>query len=145
MRHRLIGITCLCAAVSVSAQPAKTYKARLAPVPIDVSMQATVAGAGSVTGTRTGNKLTLTGTFDGLRSAATIAQLHKSPVTGVRGPVVADLTVAKATDGAISGTVDLTPALSNDLDKGRLYIELHSEGAKEGNLWGWLLAQENKR
>ena len=145
MRHRLIGIACLCTAVSVSAQPAKTYKARLAPVPIDVSMQATVAGAGSVTGTRTGNKLTLTGTFDGLRSAATIAQLHKSPVTGVRGPVVADLTVAKATDGAISGTVDLTPALSNDLDKGRLYIELHSEGAKEGNLWGWLLAQENKR
>jgi len=145
MRHRLIGIACLCTAVSVSAQPAKTYKARLAPVPIDVSMQATVAGAGSVTGTRTGNKLTLTGTFDGLRSAATIAQLHKGPVTGVRGPVVADLTVAKGTNGAINGTIDLTPALADDLDKGRLYIELHSEGAKEGNLWGWLLAQENKR
>jgi len=144
MRHRLIGIGLLLAAVPLSAQSNKTYKARLTPVPIDVSMQAAVAGGGTVTATRTGNKLTLTGSFDGLRSPATIAQLHKSPVTGVRGPVVAELTVAKSPSGAIGGTIDLTPALQDDLDKGRLYVQLHSEGAKDGNLWGWLL-QENKR
>lgn len=145
MRHRLIGIAVLVAASSLAAQTGKTYKARLAPVPIDVSMQGTVAGSGTVTATRAGTKLTLTGTFDGLRSPATIAQLHKSPVTGVRGPVVAELTVAKGTSGSITGSIDLTPALQDDLDKGRLYIELHSEGAKDGNLWGWLLTQENKR
>ena len=145
MRHRLIGIALLLTAASLSAQANKTYKARLAPVPIDVSMQAAVAGGGSVTATRTGNKLTLTGTFDGLRSPATIAQLHKSPVTGVRGPAVAELTVAKATSGSITASIDLTPALLDDLDKGRLYVQVHSEGAKDGNLWGWLLAQENKR
>jgi|SRR5579871_1327431 len=132
-------------AVTVGAQSSRPFRARLAPVPIDVSMQATVAGSGSVTATRAGNKLTLTGTFDGLRSAATLAQLHKSPVTGVRGPVVADLVVAKSTSGSISGSIDLTPALADDLEKGHLYIELHSEGAKDGNLWGWLLAQEAKR
>lgn len=145
MRHRLIGIGLLLAASSLAAQTSKTYKARLAPVPIDVSMQATVAGSGSVTAARGGTKLTLTGTFDGLRSPATVAQLHKSPVTGVRGPVVAELTVAKGTSGAISGSIDLTPAMQDDLDKGRLYVQLNSEGAKDGNLWGWLLAQETKR
>jgi|SRR5581483_177354 len=145
MRHRLIGIALVCAVVPLAAQTGKTYKARLAPVPIDVSMQATVAGGGSVTATRAGDKLTISGTFDGLRSPATIAQLHKGPATGVRGPVVGSLTVDKATSGTISGSIDLTPALQNDLDKGRLYVQLHSERAADGNLWGWLLAQENKR
>lgn len=145
MRHRLIGLALICSAATLAAQGTKTYKARLSPVPIDVSMQAAIAGSGSVTATRAGSKLTLTGSFDGLKSAATVAQLHKGPVTGVRGPVVADLTVAKAASGSIGGAVDLTPALQEDLDKGRLYVQLHSEGAKEGNLWGWLLPQESKR
>lgn len=145
MRHRLIGLALICSAATLAAQGTKTYKARLSPVPIDVSMQAAIAGSGSVIATRTGSKLTLTGSFDGLKSAATVAQLHKGPVTGVRGPVVADLTVPKAASGSIGGTVDLTPALQEDLDKGRLYVQLHSEGAKEGNLWGWLLPQESKR
>ena len=145
MRLRLIGIALLIASSILAAQTNKTYKARLAPVPIDVSMQAAVAGSGSVTATRAGTKLTLTGTFDGLHSPATLAHLHKGPVTGVRGPVVAELTVAKNTSGSIGGSIDLTPALQDDLDKGRLYVQLNSEGAKDGNLWGWLLAQENKR
>ena len=145
MRPRLVGIVLICAAAPLFAQPSKTYKARLAPVPIDVSMQDKIAGLGSVTATRAGTKLTISGTFDGLRSPATIAQLHRSPATGVRGPVVADLVVAKGTSGSISGTIDLTPALSSDLDKGHLYVQLHSEGAPDGNLWGWLLTPENKR
>ena len=145
MRQPLIGIALICTAASLAAQPNKTYKARLAPVPIDVSMQATVAGIGSVSATRAGGKLTLSGTFEGLRSAATMAQLHKGAVTGVRGPAVGDLVVTKGTSGSIGGTIDLTAALADDLDKGRLYVQLHSEGAPDGNLWGWLLAQENKR
>jgi len=145
MRQCLIGIALTITAASVAGQPPRTYKARVAPVPIDVSMQGTIAGSGTVTATRAGAKLTFTGTFDGLKSPATVAQLHKSPVTGVRGPAVGDLTVANAPSGSISGAIDLTPALQDDLDKGRLYVQLHSEGAKDGNLWGWLLPQENKR
>ena len=135
----------MCAAASLAAQAGRSYKARLTPVPIDVSMQSTVAGSGTAGAVRAGNKLTITGTFEGLASAATIAQLHKSPVTGVRGPVLADLTVTRAASGSINGAIDLTPALSQDLDKGRLYVQVHSEKAPDGNLWGWLLPQENKR
>jgi CHRD domain-containing protein len=126
------------------AQTTKTYKARLSPVPIDVTMQSQIAGLGSVTATLTGTKLSITGTFDGLKSPATIAQVHRGP-KGVRGPVAFDLTVTKGTSGTISGTIDLTPSQVEDLARERLYVQLHSEKASDGNLWGWLLTQESKR
>jgi hypothetical protein len=130
-----------------TAQAPRTFKARIAPVPIDVSMQATIAGSGSATATLNGTKLTLNGTFEGLKSPATVAQIHKSPVRGVHGPVVFDLVVNKtdASSGTLSGTLDLTPLQVADLEKGRLYIQVHSEKAPDGNLWGWLMPQENKR
>jgi hypothetical protein len=133
--------------VALTAQQAKSYRARLSPVPIDVSMQATVAGSGSVSAVLTGTRLAVTGTFDGLKSPATIAQIHKSPTRGVRGPNVLDLAVVKTdgTSGTLSGSFDLTAIQVADLEKGRLYVQLHSQKAPEGNLWGWLLPQENKR
>ena len=133
---------------AISAQSTKTFKARLSPVPIDIAMQATVAGTGSVSAVLTGTKLAITGTFEGLRSPATIAQVHKGPVKGARGPVVFELTVSKASDGTsgtLAGTVELTTIQLADLEKGRLYVQLHSEKAPDGNLWGWLLPQEIKR
>ena len=137
----LIGVAAL------TAQQPKSYKARLSPVPIDVSMQATIAGSGSVSAVLTGTKLAITGTFDGLKSPATTAQIHKGPVRGVRGPNVLDLTVSKtdAASGTLTGSFDLTAIQLADLDKGRLYVQLHSEKAPDGNLWGWLLPQENRR
>ena len=107
-------------------------------------MMATVAGMGSVTAVLTGTKLTVTGTFDGLKSPATIVQIHKGQ-RGVRGPAVLDLKATKGTSGQISGTVDLTPPQLQDLQNNRLYVQLHSEKAPDGNLWGWLMPQETKR
>src|SRR4051812_42763810 len=107
MRAVILG--CVLGAVVVSAQPAKNFRARLSPVALDVAMQATVAGSGSVTAALSGTTLTLTGNFDGLKSPATIAQIHKSPIAGVRGPVMADLTLSGATAGTITGTLTLTP------------------------------------
>jgi hypothetical protein len=132
-------------AMPIHAQSSKTFRTRLSPVPIDVQMQATVSGSGSLTAVLTSSKLTVNGTFDGLRSPATIVQMHKSPTRGVRGPVVFDLTATKGTSGTISGTVDLTAAQVADLDKGLLYVQLHSEKAPDGNLWGWLLPAEAKK
>jgi hypothetical protein len=138
----------LFAATSLLAQPPRNFKARLSPVPIDIAMQATIAGTGSISAVLAGNKLTINGTFEGLRGPATIAQIHKSPTRGMRGPVVADLTVAKGTEptaGTITGTLDLTPLQLADLERGRFYVQLHSEKAPDGNLWGWLLPQEKGR
>jgi CHRD domain-containing protein len=126
------------------AQAARSYRARLSPVPIDLAMAATVAGSGSVTAVLNGAKLTVNGTFEGLKSPATVVRLHKAQ-RGVRGPAVLDLTATNGTSGTISGAVDLTPQQVQDLQNSRLYVQLHSQKAPDGNLWGWLLPQETKR
>jgi hypothetical protein len=133
---------------ALTAQQPRTFKGRLSPVPIDVAMQSTVAGSGSVSAVLTGTRLAISGSFDGLRSPATTAHIHKGPMRGVRGPVVAELVVAKnaePTSGTVTGSLDLTAIQVADLEKGRLYVQLQSEKAPDGNLWGWLLLQENRR
>ena len=86
----------------------------------------------------TGTKLTVTGTFEGLRSPATVAKLHTAVAAGVRGPEFQDLTITKATSGSISGSADLTPQQLQNLRKGGIYVQIHSERGAEGVLWGWL-------
>jgi hypothetical protein len=132
----------LAVGVTLSAQALRVFKTRLAPVPIDVAMQATIAGSGTVSASLSGAKLTITGSFEGLRSPATIAKIRKSPVRGVRGPEVFDLTVTPGTSGTLSGAFDLTPLQVSDLQSGRLYVQVHSEKAPDGNLWGWLLEKK---
>ena len=134
----LIGASILWFGLSAGAQGGETFKARLSPVPIDAATASTIAGAGSITAVVTGTNLSITGTFEGLRSAATVARLHNGP-KGIRGPAVFDLTVTKATSGTISGALRLTPAQVENLKNCRFYVQIHSERAPEGNLWGWLL------
>ncbi len=145
-RRFVLLATCLVAVsvVVAGAQP-RQYRARLSPVPLDVAMQATVAGSGSVTSTLNGTTLTLTGHYTGLRTAATVARVHRSPRTAMRGPAIGDLKVVPGTSGTITGALELTKDQVDDLANGRLYVQLHSEKAPEGNLWGWLLAQEGKK
>ena len=130
--------TMLLVGQTARAQNGESFKARLSPVPIDVAMMSTVAGSGSLTALLAGNKLTLTGSFEGLRSPATDAHIHRAP-KGIRGPAILDLAVTKAASGTISGSLELTPAQVEDLKSGRFYVEINSERAPDGNLWGWLL------
>ena len=134
----LISVAILWLGLSAWAQGGEKFKARLSMVPIDATMMATVTGSGSVTAELVGTKLSIKGTFDGLRSPATIAEVHRGP-RGIRGPAIFELTVEKATSGSVSGSRDLTAEQIDDLRNGRLYIQIHSERAPNGNLWGWLL------
>ena len=124
---------------SGAAQNQERYKARLTTVPMDGGMRNTVAGSGSATASLAGTTLAITGTFEGLRSPATAASLHNGVAKGVRGLSVAELTVTRTTKGTLTGSINLTPEQVKGLREGRLYIELASEKAPEGNLWGWLL------
>lgn len=123
---------------------AQTFVARLTPVPIDAALRATVTGMGAASATLSDRTLTITGSFEGLQSAATIARIHQGPMMGVRGPAIFDLTVSKATQGSISGSFKLTAGQVENLLKGKLYIQIHSEKAPDGNLWGWLLLEEKR-
>ena len=102
-------------------------------------MLSTVAGDGSASAQLTGSTLVIKGSFEGLLSPATTAQVHQSTVTGVAGPAIFDLTITHAARGTISGSVDLTPEQAEAFRQGRLYVQVNSEKAPAGNLWGWLL------
>jgi hypothetical protein len=134
-----LAIACSGLGLSLSAQTKETFRARLSPLPADARTRADLAGSGSVTAVLTGTTLGITASFDGLRTAATAASLHSSVAAGVRGPAIGDLTISKATSGTITGSFDLTPQQLTSLRKGGLYVEIHSEKAPDGVLWGWLL------
>ena len=129
---------------SDAAAQTRSFVARLSPVPITIAMQGAVAGRGAATASLAGDTLTIEGKFEGLRSPATVARLHLA-ARGVRGPAFADLVVSTGTSGALKGVVELTDQQRQALEKSALYIQIHSEKAPEGNLWGWLLPQEVKR
>jgi len=117
---------------------AVTFKARLSPVPVESNNAARITGTGTVTAVLDGSKLTIDGTFEGMKSAATIAQVHMGQ-RGVRGPVEFDLQIDRAPNGHINGTITLTKVRIDTLRKGWYYIQIHAEQAPDGNLWGWLL------
>lgn len=142
----------LLAAVEVSAQTGDKYTVRLGMVPAaNANQQATVTGKGAATATLAGNRLTISGTFEGLPAPATVARLHQGIAKGARGKAFADLTITKAASGTISGAVTLTPDQLEALKQGKIYLQVHSErgiAVEQGkvqpdvdnsNLWGWLL------
>ena len=129
-------------AAGLQAQSLEKFRGRLAPVPALGIPVPSVAGVGSASASLNGRKLTVSGTFEKMASAATMAHLCTGQLTGMRGECVFDVTVSKtgdATSGTIAGTFDLTPEQVDALRKGRFYIQIHSEGAPNGHLLGWLL------
>jgi hypothetical protein len=125
-------------ALSLLAESGETYKARLSAVPADARTKPALTGIGTATAMLSGTKLSVSGNFEGLKSPATKATLNNAVMAGVRGPVLQDLTVTKGVGGSISGSADLTPPQLENLRKGGLYVQIYSEAAPEGVLWGWL-------
>jgi hypothetical protein len=133
--------------VSVLSQSGEKYKVRLAPAPaLRPLTSAAVKGIGAANATLSGRKLTVNGTFEKMASAATVAKLGLGLAPGARLDLIHDLTLNKnaqstppGTSGTITGSIDLTPAQVDALKKGKIYIQINSEGAPNGHLLGWLL------
>jgi hypothetical protein len=140
-----IGIrTVALALAALAAIPAfgEAFEARLGRVPIDSRTQSDVAGLGRASAELDGSRLVIRGEFGGLLGPATVANLHMGRAVGVRGPVIESLTVTGGVDGELEGELQLTADQVAALRAGRLYVQLHSETAPDGNLWGWLLNDE---
>lgn len=143
--HALLTWLLAVAATTLSSQAPATLKARLAPVPIDVAMQSTIAGLGTATGTLAGSTLALDGTYQGLVTAATTVRVYESARPGMRGTLVGEFTSGGGTAGTFKGTLTLTPAQADAFAKGLLYVQIQSEKAPDGNLWGWLTPPKGRR
>ena len=148
MRTTISSIACACALtlISSAAQQAPTkFSARLSRAAIDAAELSKVAGGGSVRAELQGMTLTIDGKYSGLLSRATRAHLDRGAEKGLRGRAMFDLTLTPGTEGAISGTVTLTKSQIEDLRLGRFYVQVDSESAPDGNLWGWVLPVESAR
>jgi len=121
-----------------ASPPATAFRARLSPVPVESNNASKITGTGTVTAALDGSKLTISGSFQGMKSPATIAQVHMGQ-RGVRGPVEFELQIDKSPNGNVNGTMTLTKIQIDTLRKGWYYIQIHAEQAPDGNLWGWLL------
>ena len=129
----------------LTAQAPATLRARLSTVPIDVAMQTTIAGSGSATGTLAGATLTVDGSFRGLVTPATSVRVYESPRAGMRGTLVGEFASGGGTSGTFKGTVTLSTAQAAAFSKGLLYVQLQSEKAPDGNLWGWFTPAKGRR
>ena len=125
-------------ALAGTAAHAATFSGELDPAPFDLATRADTAGIGELSATLDGNVLTIAGKFSGLPSPATAAHLEMGLAEGVKGLAIADLSATRAAAGDISGKVTLTRAQAEAAKKNALYVQIDSEKAPDGNLWGWL-------
>jgi hypothetical protein len=120
---------------------ADTYQANLGPMPLDEATKKNMLGRGDATAVWDGKALTITGTFAGLTSPAIKAHLFVSPYIGVPGTESLDLTVSPATSGVVSGQIALNGRQATAFRTGRVYVQIDTQNAPTGTLWGWLLPQ----
>ena len=121
------------------AWAADTYLANLGPMPLDQANNKNMLGRGEATATLDGKTLTVSGNFGGLPSPATKAHLIVGLAIGVPGSESLDLTVSPADSGTVSGTLTLSAKQAAAFRTGKLYVQIDSQKAPAGNLWGWLL------
>ena len=138
---QVFALTGLLALTAGNSAFADDFSARLGRVPVDSRTQSSIAGIGHASAELNGQRLAIAGDFEGMLGAATSANLHLSPAVGVRGPVIYPLQIETDASGRLSGNVTLKADEVAALRAGRLYIQIASESAPEGNLWGWLLEQ----
>ena len=124
----------------VSAQVG-SFRARLSPLPVSGRTVRTITGLGQVGATLDGNRLTVTGTYQGMSSPATAAHLHFG-APGRPGPLAQPLEVTTSPEGEVTGTAELTDQQVGALQAQSLYVQIHSEDNPAGELRGWIFSTE---
>lgn len=136
---RLAGLLLIGASLSMPALAADKYITNLGPMPLDDASRTNIQGRGDASATLDGRTLTVSGTFGKLPSPATAAHLNLSAATGMPGTKLFDLTATPATSGTVSGKVTLSAGQVTAFRTGKLYVQIDSQKAPDGTIWGWLL------
>ena len=135
-----LGGPALASSGRVSAQVG-SFRARLSPLPVSGRTVRTITGLGQVRATLDGNRLTVTGTYQGMSSPATAAHLHFG-APGRPGPLAQPLEVTTLPEGEVTGTAELTDQQVGALQAQSLYVQIHSEDNPAGELRGWIFSTE---
>ena len=120
-----------------TAQDMNALHGRLSPLPVTSATVKTITGQGNITATLNGDTLTVSGSFEGMSSPATMAHIHLGP-KAVPGPVILRLDVSAGSSGTVNGNLTLSPEQVRALHAESFYVQIHSETNPEGELRGWL-------
>ncbi len=147
--HLLSGLTYV--NLHTDAFPGGEIRGQIAPVNFQVELNGTqenpvipttASGLGGLS--LVGNQLTFNITYRGLTSPATMAHIHGPAAPGQNATVMVDLGSSKVgafgTNGALSGTVVLTPAQLSSLVDGMTYVNIHNATFTGGEIRGQIVA-----
>jgi hypothetical protein len=138
----LLAVLAVWLGLACAAAAAEKYQVYLSPMPFNDATQPFMTGAkGTATATLDGDTLSISGTFTGLSGRATKARISLSRAPGVHGDAQFDLTLEGDTAGKVSGQKKLDAGQLAALRSRKLYIQIDSEKAPTGHLWGWLLEE----
>ena len=133
----------LCVGIGSGVSAAEKYQVYLSALPFNDATQPIMQGKGSASATLDGDTLTISGTFSGLTGPATKARLSLSRGPGIHGTPIADLMLTGGVAGKVTGQIKLDASQLVALRGRRLYIQIDSEKAPSGHLWGWLLDEHD--
>jgi hypothetical protein len=100
-------------------------------VPVNTS---TASGNVQVILNRTTGAVTVTGSFTGLTSNATVAHIHGPATVGMIAPPLITLTIPAATAGAITGNGTMNDVQMTDMLGGMTYVNIHSSTYPDGEI-----------
>jgi hypothetical protein len=100
-------------------------------VPVNTS---TATGNVQVMLNRTTGAVTVTGSFSGLTSNATVAHIHGPAAVGMTAPPLITLTVPPSQSGTVTGTGTMDNVQMNDMLGGMTYVNVHSTTYPEGEI-----------
>lgn len=98
-------------------------------------------GTATVTLDDVANTVSVSGSYTGLSSDATLAHVHGSAPLGVAAGVVVGLTVSGGTSGTISSGGSVTPAQVADMLAGLTYLNVHTVNNGSGEIRGQILVE----
>jgi hypothetical protein len=142
-RAALLLALSFCVAPISGAAAAEKYQAYLSPMPFNDETQPLMQGKGTATATLEGDTLSISGSFAGLSGPAKKARLSLSRGPGIPGNPVVDLTLVGDVAGKVTGQIKLDASQLAALRSRKLYIQIDSEKAPSGHLWGWLLEEHD--
>jgi CHRD domain len=120
---------------------AEKYQVHLSAMPFNDATQPIMQGKGTATATLEADTLSISGSFAGLTGPATKARLSLSTGPGIPGTPFVDLTLTGDVAGKVTGKIKLDASQLAALRSRKLYIQIDSEKAPTGHLWGWLLEE----
>jgi hypothetical protein len=129
------------AAAAASAQELPTaFRTQLSTVAF-VPADGPFAGEGNVTASVQGRQIRFRGEFTGLDSSASRVRVLSGIGVGVPGNrVIAQLNSSPAgPSGTFSGQAPATAENVALLRANRLYVQIDTQKAQDGALWGWLM------